>query len=34
MWKPNIQKATLSVDGGQVKMKLCTHCLRTLAKAR
>lgn len=35
MWKPNIQKATLSVEGGgQVKLKLCTHCLRTMAKAR
>ena len=35
MWKPNIQKATLSLEGGvQVQMKLCTRCLRTMAKTR
>jgi len=35
MWKPNIQKATLTLEGGvQVQMKLCTHCLRTMAKTR
>ena len=34
-WKPNIQKVTMSVDGGApVRMKLCTHCLRSLAKTR
>ena len=35
MWKPNIQKATLTLDGGiSVQMKLCTKCLRTVRKAR
>ena len=35
MWKPNIQKATLTLDGGiSVQMKLCTKCLRTISKAR
>jgi large subunit ribosomal protein L28 len=34
-WKPNIQKATLTLDGGvSVQMKLCTKCLRTVSKAR
>ena len=35
MWKPNIQKATLTLDGGvSVQMKICTKCLRTASKAR
>jgi large subunit ribosomal protein L28 len=35
MWKPNIQKATLTLDGGiSVQVKLCTKCLRTASKAR
>jgi large subunit ribosomal protein L28 len=35
MWKPNIQKATLTLDGGvSVQVKLCTKCLRTVSKAR
>jgi large subunit ribosomal protein L28 len=35
MWKPNIQKATLTLEGGvSVQMKLCTKCLRTASKAR
>jgi large subunit ribosomal protein L28 len=35
MWKPNIQKATLTLDGGvSVQMKLCTKCLRTVSQAR
>ena len=34
-WKPNIQKATLSLgDGVQVQVKLCTRCLRTMSKTR
>ena len=35
MWKPNIQKATLTLNGGvSVQMKICTKCLRTASKAR
>lgn len=34
-FKPNIQKATLTLDGGaQVQLKLCTKCLKTMSKAR
>jgi len=35
MWKPTMQQATLTLDGGiSVQMKLCTKCLRTVSKAR
>ena len=35
MWKPNIQVTTLTLDGGiQVQMKVCTRCIRTMAKVR
>jgi large subunit ribosomal protein L28 len=34
MWRPNIQKTTLVLDGGEkVQAKLCTRCLRTLQKS-
>ena len=34
-FKPNVQKATLTVaDGVQVRVKLCTKCLKTMSKAR
>jgi large subunit ribosomal protein L28 len=34
-WKPNIQVTTLTLDGGiQVQMKVCTRCIRTMAKVR
>ncbi|MBC8159699.1 MAG: 50S ribosomal protein L28 [Roseiflexaceae bacterium] len=34
-FKPNVQKATLTIaDGSQVRLKLCTKCLRTMNKAR
>ncbi len=31
-WLPNIQKTIVMVDGRPKRMKLCTSCLRTLAK--
>ncbi len=35
MWRPNIQKTTLTLDGGvSVQVKLCTQCLRTVTKPR
>lgn len=34
MWKPNIQKTTMLVDGVKVQLKLCTRCLRTSQKSR
>jgi large subunit ribosomal protein L28 len=33
-WKPNIQKATVTVDGRQRKMQICTRCLRTMNKTK
>jgi len=32
-WRPNIQRATLTIDGLPVKVDLCTRCLRTHHKA-
>jgi large subunit ribosomal protein L28 len=34
VFKPNIQKTTVSVDGTAVSLKVCTRCLRTLTKTR
>ncbi|MEE8205089.1 MAG: 50S ribosomal protein L28 [Dehalococcoidales bacterium] len=31
-WKPNIHPATVMRDGRQIKLKLCTRCLRTQKK--
>jgi large subunit ribosomal protein L28 len=31
-WRPNIQRATLLVEGQPVKVDLCTRCLRTYYK--
>ena len=28
-WSANVQTATIIVDGGPKRMKLCTRCLRT-----
>ncbi|OQY47769.1 MAG: 50S ribosomal protein L28 [Anaerolineaceae bacterium 4572_78] len=32
-WKPNIQKATVYINGQKRKMKVCAKCLKTLAKS-
>jgi len=32
VWKPNLQKKTIVVDGKKVKMKLSTQAIRTLKK--
>lgn len=32
VWKPNLQKKTLVVDGKKVTMKLSTQAIRTLKK--
>ena len=35
MWRPNIQKTTLTLEGGiAVQVKLCTQCMRTVSKTR
>lgn len=35
MWRPNIQKTSLVLDGGiKVQVKICTRCQRTLQKSR
>ena len=31
-WLPNIQKATIVVDGYPRKMQVCTRCMRTAQK--
>jgi len=32
-WEPNIQQATLVIEGRPRKLRLCTRCLRTWNKA-
>ncbi|MDX1523771.1 MAG: 50S ribosomal protein L28 [Anaerolineae bacterium] len=32
-WKPNIQKTTIFKAGRLQKVKICSRCLRTAAKA-
>jgi large subunit ribosomal protein L28 len=31
-WKPNIQRATIMVEGHKRKVNICTRCLRTMSK--
>ena len=32
-WRPNVQKATVVIDGVPKKMNICAKCLKTLNKA-
>jgi large subunit ribosomal protein L28 len=32
VWKPNLQRTRLDVDGTKIRVKICTQCMRTLAK--
>lgn len=32
VWKPNLQRQYISLDGSRMQIKACTQCLRTLAK--
>ncbi len=32
VWKPNLQKKTLMVDGRKITVKISTHAIRTLKK--
>lgn len=32
VWKPNLQKKTLIIDGKKVQMKISTQAIRTLKK--
>lgn len=34
MWRPNIQKATVPVDGRRKQIDICTRCLRTMHKTK
>ncbi len=34
VWKPNLQRHSITVGANRVQVKLCTQCLRTLAKYR
>ncbi|MBT3363903.1 MAG: 50S ribosomal protein L28 [Chloroflexi bacterium] len=33
-WKPNIQAATLEVEGKKQRVHICTRCMRTQNKAK
>lgn len=32
VWKPNLQRTRIEIDGTKVRVKMCTQCMRTLAK--
>jgi large subunit ribosomal protein L28 len=32
VWKPNLQRTRIEIDGTRVRVKMCTQCMRTLAK--
>lgn len=32
VWKPNLQRTHLEIDGTKVRVKICTQCMRTLEK--
>ena len=32
-WRPNVQHATLQIDGTPVQLSICTRCLRTYHKS-
>lgn len=35
MWRPNLQKTKLmALDGRPVQVRVCTQCMRTMAKAQ
>ena len=34
VWKPNLQRQYISLNGSRVQVKICTQCLRTLDKYR
>jgi large subunit ribosomal protein L28 len=34
VWKPNLQRARITLKGSRVQIKICTQCLRTLKKYR
>lgn len=30
MWRPNVQKKTMTIDGRKQRVNVCTRCLRTM----
>lgn len=32
VWKPNLQRHHITMDGSRISIKVCTSCWRTLAK--
>ncbi len=32
VWKPNLQRVRVSLGSNRIQVKLCTSCIRTLAK--
>ncbi len=33
LWRPNLQKATIVLDGEKVSTRVCTKCLKSVARA-
>ncbi|MGC8826506.1 MAG: 50S ribosomal protein L28 [Anaerolineae bacterium] len=34
MWQPNVQKATVVINGVERTLCICTKCLKTLSKSK
>jgi len=34
IWRPNIQKMTVVQNGTSQQIKICTRCMRTMARTR
>jgi large subunit ribosomal protein L28 len=32
VWKPNLQRKRIDLDGSKIQVKICTQCMRTLEK--
>lgn len=32
VWKPNLQRKYIKLAGSRIQVKICTQCMRTLAK--
>ncbi len=32
VWKPNLQRARITLGSTRIQVKICTQCMRTLAK--
>lgn len=34
MWRPNVQKKIVAIDGQKRRVNICTRCLRTMNKTQ